>query len=109
MMEQMNSPEFAEAMKKMQDAMQQMTPEAMKQAMQQFSFSEDQFRKSIERTLNLLKRIQIEQKMDEAVKRAEAMKKAQEELQKQTAEQKADSGQNGGRDGEAAGGSRAAV
>jgi DNA repair exonuclease SbcCD ATPase subunit len=92
MMEQMNSPEFAEAMKKMQDAMQQMTPEAMKQAMQQFAFSEDQFRKSIERTLNLLKRIQIEQKMDEAVKRAEAMKKAQDDVQKQTAEQKADSG-----------------
>ena len=92
MMEQMNSPEFAEAMKRMQEAMQQMTPDAMKQALQQFSFSEDQFRKSIERTLNLLKRIQIEQKMDEAVKRAEAMKKAQEDVQKQTAEQKEDPG-----------------
>ena len=87
LMEQMNSPEFAEAMKKMQEAMQQMTPDAMKQALQQFSFNEEQFRKSIERTMNLLKRIQIEQKMGEAVKRAEAMQKAQEDLQKQTAEQ----------------------
>ena len=94
MMEQMNSPEFAEAMKKMQEAMQQMTPDAMKQAMQKFSFNEEQFRKSIERTMNLLKRIQIEQKMGEAVKRAEAMQKAQEDLQKQTAEQKQDQAQN---------------
>ena len=62
LMEQMNAPEFAEAMKKLQEAMQQLNPEAMKQALQQFSFSEEQFRKSIERTLNLLKRVQIEQK-----------------------------------------------
>jgi hypothetical protein len=80
LMEQMNAPEFAEAMKKLQEAMQQLNPEAMKQALQQFSFSEEQFRKSIERTLNLLKRVQIEQKMDEMVRRAEEMKKAQEEL-----------------------------
>ncbi|HSQ74910.1 MAG TPA: DUF4175 family protein [Bacteroidota bacterium] len=82
-MEEMQSPEFAEAMKRLQDAMQRMTPEAMQQALQQFSFSEDQFRKSIERTLNLLKRIQIEQKVDEAVKRAEEMHKLQQELASQ--------------------------
>lgn len=79
-MEQMQSPEFAEAMKRLQSAMQQMTPDALKQALQQFSFSEEQFRKSIERTLNLLKRVQIEQKMDEMLKRAEEMKRLQEEL-----------------------------
>lgn len=87
-MEQMNSPEFAEAMKRLQDAMQQVTPDAMKQALQQFQFSEEQFRKSIERTLNLLKRIQIEQKMDAVVKRTEEMRKAQEELSRRTEEQK---------------------
>lgn len=84
LMEQMNSPEFSEAMKKMQDAMQQMSPEMMKQAMQKFQFSEENFRKSIERTMNLLKRIQIEQKVDEMVKRTEEIMKKQEELAKQT-------------------------
>ncbi len=84
MMEQMNSPEFSEAMKKMQQAMQQMNPEQMKQALQNFQFSEENFRKSIERTMNLLKRIQIEQKLDEAVKRTEQMMKEQEELAKKT-------------------------
>lgn len=84
LMEQMNSPEFAEAMKKMQEAMQQLSPEMMRQAMQKFQFSEENFRKSIERTMNLLKRVQIEQKVDEAMKRTEEMMKQQEELQKQT-------------------------
>lgn len=80
MMEQMNSPEFAEAMKRMQQALQQMSPEEMRQALQKFQFSEENFRKSIERTMNLLKRIQIEQKVDEVVKRAEEMMKQQETL-----------------------------
>ncbi len=84
LMEEMNSPELAEAMKKMQQAMMQLNPEMMRQAMQQFQFNEENFRKSIERTMNLLKRIQIEQKVDEMVKRTEEMVKKQEELQKQT-------------------------
>ena len=86
LMEQMNSPEFAEAMKKMQQAMQQLNPEQMRQALQNFQFSEETFRKSIERTMNLLKRIQIEQKLDEAVKRTEQLMKQQEELSKKTAQ-----------------------
>ena len=84
LMQEMNSPEFAEAMKKLQQSMQQVNPEALKQAMQQFNFSEENFRKSIERTMNLMKRIQIEQKVDEAVKRAEELRKQQEDLQHRT-------------------------
>ncbi len=86
MMQQLATPEFAEAMKKIQEAMQQMNPDAMRQAMQQFSFSEENFRKSIERTMNLLKRIQIEQKVDEMLKRAEEMTKQQRDLQSKTKE-----------------------
>ena len=86
LMEQMNSTEFAEAMKKMQQALQQMNPEAMRKALQQFNFSEETFRKGIERTINLLKRIQIEQKVDEVLKRAEEMLKQQNELQNKTAQ-----------------------
>jgi hypothetical protein len=83
-LQEMNSPELAEAMKRLQEALQQLNPDLMKQALQQFSFSEESFRKGIERTLNLLKRIQIEQKLDEMVKRAEAMAERQEELRRET-------------------------
>jgi hypothetical protein len=85
-MAEMNSPEFAEAMKKLQQAMEQMSPEAMKNALKNFSFSEENFRKSIERTLALLKRIQIEQKLDAAIHRGENIVNQQEQLQKKTAE-----------------------
>lgn len=84
MMEELNSPELAEAMKRMQQAMQQMTPEMMRDALKNFSFSEENFRKSIERTMNLLKRLQIEQKMEEAIRRAEEMLKNQTELAERT-------------------------
>ncbi|MEW6510433.1 MAG: DUF4175 family protein [Bacteroidota bacterium] len=84
MMQQLSSPEFLEAMKKLQQAMQQLSPEALRQALQQFTFSEESFRQSIERTLNLLKRIQIEQKVDEALKRAQELAQRQKELQEKT-------------------------
>ncbi|MCK9407925.1 MAG: DUF4175 family protein [Bacteriovoracaceae bacterium] len=81
---ELNSPEFQKAMKRMQEAMQNVSPEQMREAMQQAQFNEEQFRQSIERTMNLLKRIQIEQKVDEMLKRVEQMKQAQEEVKKQT-------------------------
>lgn len=84
LLQQMNSPELAEAMKRLQQAMEQLSTEQMKQALQQFTFSEENFRKSIERTLNLLKRIQIEQKLDEMITRADAMAQQQEQLQRET-------------------------
>lgn len=84
LMEQMNSPEFAEAMKQFQQAMQQVSPEDMRKAIEKFSFSEESFRKNIERTMNLLKRIQIEQKLDQAVKQMEELQKNQEDLHHET-------------------------
>ena len=81
---ELNSPEFQKAMKRMQEAMQNVSPDQMREAMQQAQFNEEQFRQSIERTMNLLKRIQIEQKVDELLKRAEQMQQAQENVNKQT-------------------------
>lgn len=94
-LQEMNTPEFREAMKRMQQAMQQMNSEQLRQAMEQAQFSEEQFRSSIERTLNLLKRIQIEQKVDEMKKRAEELMKKQEELQKETKNLKENDAQKG--------------
>ncbi|MGE5314724.1 MAG: DUF4175 family protein [Acidobacteriota bacterium] len=84
LMQQMNSPEFREALKRLQDAMKSANPDQIRQAMQNMQFSEESFRNSIERTMNLLKRIQVEQKTDELVKRAAEMQKKQEELAKET-------------------------
>ncbi|MFI5253252.1 MAG: DUF4175 family protein [Bacteroidota bacterium] len=83
LMEQLNSPELQQALKKLQEMMknqQQLSPEQMKQAMEQLKTSEEQFRNNLERTIELLKRIHIEQKLDELVKRTEELKKQQENL-----------------------------
>lgn len=86
LMQQLNSPEFLEALKKMQEAMKAANPEQLRQAMQNVKFSEESFRNSIERTMNLLKRIQVEQKTDELVKRAQELEKNQEDIRNKTSE-----------------------
>jgi hypothetical protein len=91
LMEQLNSPEFAEAMKRLQQSMQQMSAEEMRKALEKFSMSEEDFRKSIDRTINLLTRIQIEQKLDEMIKRAEALQKEQQGIHDRTEASRADS------------------
>ncbi|MGH2566974.1 MAG: hypothetical protein ACRDGA_01445, partial [Bacteroidota bacterium] len=83
--EQMNSAELQQLMKQMQQAMQNVDREKMQQALQQMTFSEERFRQSIERTLNLLKRIQIEQKLDEVKKRAQELEQLQKGLKEETA------------------------
>jgi hypothetical protein len=81
---EINSNEFSQAMKKLQESMQNLNPDAVKQAMQNFTFNEQNFRESIERTMNILKRIMVEQKADEVLKRMDELIKKQEELKKET-------------------------
>ncbi len=85
MFEQMNSAELQQALKQMQQAMQNLNKEQIQQALQKLTFSEERFRQSIERTIELLKRIQIEQKLDEARKRAQELEQSQSDLNNQTA------------------------
>ena len=88
LMRKVDAPELRrmqEQMKQaMEQAMEQMSPEELQQMMQQFTFDEEKFRQSIERTLNLLKRAQAEQKADELSKRAEQLAEQQESLKEQT-------------------------
>ncbi len=81
--QQMKDPALMEQMKKMQEQMDKMTPQEMAEAMKNYKFNEEQFRKSIERTMNILKRMQTEQKVDEMVRRADELQKQQEKLNDQ--------------------------
>jgi hypothetical protein len=91
LMQQIASPEFAEAMKRLQEAMQTLNPEEMQRALQKLALSEEEFRKNLERTISLLKRIQIEQKLDEMVRRAEQLSQEQENLRSATERSDSDS------------------
>jgi len=89
MLKEIDSAELQNALKQLQQAMQSQSREKLQQALEQVTFSEERFRESIERTMNLLKRIQIEQKLDELKKRAEELASEQQELAKETADEKA--------------------
>jgi len=84
LMQELNAPELQEALRRLQEAMKQLSPEQIREAMQKLQMTEEFFRKSLERTIELLKRIAIEQKLDEVIKRSEELIKQQERLREQT-------------------------
>ncbi len=89
---QINSPELKKAMDQLQQAMQKnIDPKKLEQAMQSMKQNEDQFRKSIERTENILKKIQAEQKVD-ALMKASSELANQEQKTSDQAHEKLDDG-----------------
>ena len=75
--------ELKDALKKLQQATEQIDEKLLKQALEQLSFTQEEFLKSIEKTLNILKRLQIEQKLDELMKKAEQLLKEQQNINDQ--------------------------
>jgi len=84
LMDQLTGEEMKKAMEQMQQLLQKMNRDLTQNAMENLKFDEERFKKSIERTLNLLKRIQVEQKVDELIKRTEELSREQESLKEQT-------------------------
>lgn len=82
--EEVNSPELMEALEELQDAMEQMSLDAMQEAVEKFEFSEDQYQKRLERTLDLFKKFKMQQSLDEVKNRAEELKQLEENLEEQT-------------------------
>jgi len=67
------TPEMKEAMKKMNEALKNMSQEELEQAMKDFQLSQEEMLKRLERTIDLLKRMQIQQKMTAMLKMAQEM------------------------------------
>ncbi|MCB0729765.1 MAG: hypothetical protein KDC88_01930 [Ignavibacteriae bacterium] len=84
LMDELNSEELKKAMENMQKSLEQLMRDKVQQSMENLSMNEEMFQKSIERTLNLLKKIQIEQKMDEVIKRTEKIIEDLEKLSSET-------------------------
>lgn len=82
LMKEINSPELQRLQQEMQKALQQMNQKQLEEALKNFQFNEEQFRKSIERTMNILKRLQLEQKIDALNRKAEKMQDQMEEMQR---------------------------
>lgn len=88
LMDELNSEELKKAMQDMQNSLEQLMRNKVQKSLENLSMNEKMFQKSIERTLNLLKKIQIEQKMDEVIKRTEKINEDLENLSNKTRESK---------------------
>ncbi len=86
LLNQLDIPELRELMKRFEQALQNIDPDMLREALEKFQFSEENFRRSIERTLNLLKRIQVEQKLNEILRQVEQIIEKQEDLRKRTSQ-----------------------
>ncbi len=82
--DQMSTEEMRKAMEKFQDALQSLNRQLTQQQMENFKLNEEAFKQSIERTMNLLKRIQVEEKVEELLKRTDQITGNQKELLNQT-------------------------
>ncbi len=84
------TPELQEAMKKISEGMKDIDPEMMQKAMEEFKTSEEEFQKSLERSISLLKKLKIEQKLDQAIKLSKEISDELENASNDMANEKAD-------------------
>ena len=80
LMEQLITPELQEAMERLQQAMEQDNPREMEAALEEFQAAMEDFEKSVERTLEIFKQVEIEQKMEELTTRLNDLAERQEQL-----------------------------
>ncbi len=78
--DQMSNDEMKKALQQLQDVLQKMDRKMTQEAMENMKFNEEQFKQSVERTLNLLKRLQVEQKVDDLLKRTDQITKEQKDV-----------------------------
>ena len=84
MFQQIDSKELRDMLKKLQEAMKNMSPEQMQEAMKNFKFDEESFKKSMEKTMELLQKILNEQKFGELTQKLDEISKKQDELKENT-------------------------
>lgn len=89
------SPDLMQALQKLQDSMQKMNPREIQQALKKFKLNQEAFEKNIERTMELLKRVQFEQQLDRLVQKTKKLLQQQEKISKEIERHKnADAKQN---------------
>ena len=78
------TPEMRDAQQKMMDALKQMDRQKLLDAMKKYELSQKEMLERLDRTLSLLKKMQVEQKMESMVRRAEDLVQRQEQNNKST-------------------------
>ncbi|MCK5126883.1 MAG: hypothetical protein KAR42_11565 [candidate division Zixibacteria bacterium] len=84
------TPEMKEAMKKLAEDLKDMNPDEMEQAMKDFQLSQEEMLKRLERSVELLKKMQIEQKMAAMLKMIQEMLLEQNRVNVETEQSRSD-------------------
>jgi len=82
--EDVASPEMKEAQRKLMEALKEMDQQKIQEAMKEFQMSQEELLERLERTLALLKKMQLEQKMEAMVRKAEQLLKDQQNMNQKT-------------------------
>ncbi len=77
---EISSPELKEAMEKLRQAMANQDPEEIRKALEEFQMDQESFMESIDRSMNILKQLQLERKLDALASQMEEMLAAQEQV-----------------------------
>ncbi len=82
LLQEVKSPELERMQRQFEEALRKLSPEEIQEAIKNFKFDEQQFRKNIERTIKILKRLQLEQKVDALINKSQELLEKQAELEK---------------------------
>jgi hypothetical protein len=90
LMKNIQSQEFKDALKNMQEALKKLDRRAMEEALPQMQEQNKDMLQQLERSLELLKQLRQEERMDALARRADELKAKQDELNREHAEQAQD-------------------
>jgi len=76
------TPEMMEALRKLQESMEKPNNKQVQKAFENFKRNQEAFKEKVERTLELLKQVQLEQKMDQLVQQTRQLLEQQEKISK---------------------------
>ena len=82
--EEVATPQMKEAQQRLMEALQDMDPQHVQKALKDFQMSQQELIDRLERTLALLKKLQLEQKMETMTRQVEQMAQRQESINEQT-------------------------
>ncbi len=80
LMEEIDDPALREALEMLQQNLDQFTPEQLRQAMEQVEFNEEDFKKRLERTIELFKRLKLMSDLEKLAKSFEDQARQEKEL-----------------------------
>ncbi|MCB0727310.1 MAG: hypothetical protein KDD00_07595, partial [Ignavibacteriae bacterium] len=84
MFNKINTPELQKMLEKLREALKKNKPEDLQEALKNFKFDEEAFKKYMEKAQELLKKIENMQKFGELTQKLEDIKNKQEDLKKET-------------------------